>query len=276
MSTVYDVAVVGSRGFLGSAIASEFERRGAHVGRFTKEQPFAGGAATVVWAAGHVTPADTTRRQAALADLAGLVGAARRSAPSPHIVLLSSGGAVYGPPALAPFSEADEPSPPNEYGRIKLAEERLLADAGLPHTTLRIANPFGPAQVAGGRPQGVIGVWMRAVLAGEPITIFGDGSTVRDFVYVDDVAAAVAAAVERAPEGPINIGSGLGTSLADLLETLRATVGTREIDVRREPARGVDPPANWLEVSRALEELDWRPATSLAEGLARTWAAVST
>ena len=72
MSTVYDVAVVGSRGFLGSAVAAELEHRGAHVGRFTKEHPYTAGASTVVWAAGHVTPADTTR---------GSIGAIRSFMP---------------------------------------------------------------------------------------------------------------------------------------------------------------------------------------------------
>ena len=198
MSTVYDVAVVGSRGFLGSAVAAELERRGAHVGRFTKEHPYTTGAATVVWAAGHVTPADTTRGKHNIGDLTRLIDAARRSAHLPHVVLLSSGGAVYGPPSVAPFRETDEPSPANEYGRIKLAEETLLAAEGVPHTVLRISNPYGPDQVSkavravGG--QGVVGHWLAAIRTGTPVTIFGDGTAIRDYVYVDYVAHAIATA----------------------------------------------------------------------------------
>ena len=111
-------------------------------------------------------------------------------------MLLSSGGAVYGPPAVAPFRETDEAAPANEYGRVKLAEEWLLARAGLPHTILRIANPYGPEQVSraarslGG--QGVVGHWLAAIRTGQAVTIFGDGSAVRDYVYIDDAAAAVA------------------------------------------------------------------------------------
>jgi len=278
VSTVYDVAVVGSRGFLGSAIAAELERREAFVGRFTKDTPFDGGAATVVWATGRVTPADPTHGAEAIDDIERMLQAASRATEPPHVVLLSSGGAVYGRPASAPFTETDPPSPANDYGRIKLTEERLLADSGLPHTVLRIANPYGPAQVAraagsvGG--QGVVGYWLAAILAAAPVTIFGDGSAVRDYVYVDDTAAAVAATVERRPTGVINIGSGVGTSLAELLNVVTATVAPQPVDVRREPPRGVDPAAAWLDVRRARDVLGWSATTTLSEGIAATWAAV--
>ena len=278
MSTVYDVAVVGSRGFLGSAVAAELERRGAHVGRFTKEHPYTTGAATVVWAAGHVTPADTTRGEHNIGDLTRLIDAARRSAHLPHVVLLSSGGAVYGPPSVAPFRETDEPSPANEYGRIKLAEETLLAAEGIPHTVLRISNPYGPDQVSkavravGG--QGVVGHWLAAIRTGTPVTIFGDGTAVRDYVYVDDVAHAIATATERRPAGLVNIGSGVGTSLAELLGVVTQAVAPHPVAVNTQPPRGVDPAAAWLDVGRAAEVLDWRPTTPLAEGIARTWALV--
>ena len=285
MSTVYDVAVVGSRGFLGSAVAAELERRGALVGTFTKDIPFisageiADAANTVVWAVGHVTPADPTRGDEALGELGRLVDAAERAGQVPHVVLLSSGGAVYGPPSVPPFREDAAPSPANEYGRIKLAEERVLADAGIPHTVLRIANPYGPAQVSnagqtvGG--QGVVGQWLAAVRLGQPVTMFGDGSVVRDYVFIDDAAGAIATAAERRPGTVINVGSGVGTSLAELLEVVASVVAPEVVDVQREPARGVDPAAAFLDVSRARELLEWSPATSLAEGIARTWAVVN-
>lgn len=281
MSTVYDVAVVGSRGFLGSAVAAELDRRGAHVGRFTRDRPYvvdgqlAAVAPVVVWAAGRITPADVSGARAGLAELKAFAEAAHRSADLPSVVLLSSGGATYGPPASAPFAESDRSEPANEYGRVKFAEETELVRSGLDPAILRIANPYGPGQVTRGGAQGVVGAWMRAVLAGQPVTMFGDGSVVRDYIYIDDVAQAVAAAVECEPGGTINIGSGEGTSLSDLLAQVSLTVAPRQIEVRHEPARGIDPPANWLNVARARTELDWAATTSLQDGLARTWAAVS-
>jgi len=272
---VYDVAVVGSRGFLGSAIATEIARRGATVGRFTKQEPFTGGAEVVVWAAGHVSPADTSGADRALQDLRDLVAVAHNS----HVVLLSSGGAVYGPPATAPFRETDEPSPANEYGRIKLAEEKLLADSGIAHTVLRVANPYGPGQVSAASrsrgAQGVIGQWFAAVRDGRPITIFGDGTAVRDYLYIDDLAEAVAIAAERHPGGVINVGSGTGTSLAVLLNQLTDAVAPLPVEVHREPARGMDPPAAWLDPAHALHELGWSATVSVPEGIAKTWAAVA-
>jgi UDP-glucose 4-epimerase len=194
------------------------------------------------------------------------------------VVLLSSGGAVYGPPATAPFSEADDPHPANEYGRIKFAEERLLADEGVAHTVLRIANPYGPAQVSGAARtvggQGVVGHWLASIRIGAPVTVYGDGSAVRDYVYVKDVAAAVATAAERRPGGVINIGSGTGTSLAELLDVVTKAVAPHPVTVHREPPRDVDPAAAWLSVDKARELLGWSATTGLAEGIALTWESV--
>lgn len=276
---MYDVAVVGSRGFLGSAVAAELDRRGAAIGRFTKDNRYDGGARTAVWAAGHITPADTSLAAHALEDFGAFLDIAGSSDHPTHVVLLSSGGAVYGPPAVAPFHETDEPSPANEYGRVKLDEERLLAASGLEHTILRIGNPYGPAQVALARGprggQGVIGHWLAAVQDGRPITLFGDGSVVRDYLYIEDLAAAVATAAERRLPGVVNIGSGAGTSLAELLDLVHDAVAPLEVTVHREPARGIDPPAAWLDTTRARTELGWEPTVSLIEGLSRTWAAVA-
>ena len=279
MSTVYDVAVVGSRGFLGSAAVAALEASGASVATFGKGEPYDGRARTVVWAAGHVTPADTSLADEALADLQALVG----MASTEHVVLLSSGGAVYGPPASAPFREDHPAHPANDYGRIKLAQEHMLGESGLGHTVLRISNPYGPTQVTAAlattahhprRGQGVIGHWLAAIHDGSPVTLYGDGSTVRDFLYIDDLGEAVAAAALGRPGGVINIGSGEATSLAGLLELVHHAVALHPVEVIREPARGIDPPANWLDVSRAREVLGWQPRVGLAEGLARTWAAV--
>ncbi len=123
--------------------------------------------------------------------------------------------------------------------------------------------------------QGVVGLWLHAIRAGSPITLFGDGGAVRDFVYIADVADAIECAADVAPQGIINLGSGVGTSLAQLLEVIRVTVAPHEVEVMREPARGIDPAANWLDVSRAHKQLGWQATTSLADGIARTWASVN-
>jgi UDP-glucose 4-epimerase len=277
---VYDVAVVGSGGFLGGATVTALSASGARVGRFTRDIPLVDGgkltarADAVVWAVGAVTPHDTGLADEQLGALAAFLTAASSAAHVPHVVLLSSGGAVYGPPSTAPFAESEPARPANAYGELKLAEERSLAASGLPHTVLRIANPYGPGQ-GFRRGQGVVAAWLAAARSQTPITLYGDGSTVRDYVFEADCASAILAAVERRPDGIVNVGSGVGVTLAELLERVIDTVAPVRVDVERLPARGEDPAGAWLDVRRAGELLNWRPSTSLADGLARTWAAVS-
>lgn len=277
VTSVYDVAVVGSGGFLGTAAAAAIAASGAHVEGFTKARPvvvdgdLATDAAVLVWCVGLITPQRTDLAEEQLSVFAEALDAAGRAERVPHVVLVSSGGAVYGPPSVAPFAESEPPHPANRYGEVKLAEERALAASGLDHTMLRIANPYGPGQT-GATGQGVVGAWLHAIRAGAPVPFYGDGSVTRDYVFIEDCADAIAITAERRPGGIINIGSGAGTSLAELLSVVEESVAPRPVHVDRRPARGVDPADAWLVVSRAAEVLGWRATTSLADGVARTWA----
>ncbi len=283
---MYDVAVVGSGGFLGDAAVRELTRRGHRVSLHPRHDPLvvdgrwserARGVHTVVWAAGSVTPAVAAERpELAREELAVLEEAVEASAAldvPPRIVLMSSGGAVYGHPGLPPYREDHEPHPANAYGEFKLAQERLVRRAGAPATALRIANAYGPGQQGGGK-QGVLAIWMDAVLAGEPIRVYGDPDAERDYVYVDDVADLVATVVER-PDAPavVNAGSGRPTHLADLADLVRYTVAPLEPAIERHAARGHDAPSTWLDVSLARHALGWTPRMSLADGLRRMWEA---
>ncbi|WP_172657634.1 NAD-dependent epimerase/dehydratase family protein [Demequina maris] len=284
MSTVYDVAVVGSGGFLGSAIHAGLAARGARVTGFTRQDPVlvddalasrAADVPVIVWAAGGVTPTVAAEDpEAVAAELDGFrafaAAAAGRPVP-PRIVLLSSGGAVYGRPAVPPYAESDAPAPPNAYGAYKLAQERILAEAGLGSTAMRIANAYGPGQ-RGAHGQGVLAIWMRAVRAGEAITLLGDGAVARDYVHVDDVVDAVARIVAAAaPPAVVNVGSGVPTSLAALLDLLGEAVGRDRMRVDRRPSRGVDPDSTWLDVTLARDVLGWEPRVALAAGIADMW-----
>ena len=190
-----------------------------------------------------------------------------------RIVFISSGGTVYGVPRHLPIREDHPTDPKVSYGIVKLAIEKYLAlyhaQRGLGYVVLRVANPFGERQrvdVA----QGAVAVFVDRALRQLPIEIWGDGSVVRDYVYVADVARAFVRAVEY--EGPpcvLNIGSGTGYSLNDLVDRLE-TMLSRSIERRYLPSRGIDVPRNVLDIARARTELLWTPTVTLDDGIVRT------
>jgi UDP-glucose 4-epimerase len=190
------------------------------------------------------------------------------------VVFGSSGGTVYGQVNALPISEDTPNVPLTSYGVGKLTVERYLDVFhnlfGLHTIAIRPSNPYGERQNLD-RPQGAVGVFMKALVQGSPIEIWGDGRVVRDYFYVGDLADAYRRAVESPiTRGVFNVGSGVGLSLLRLVDVLREVTGaTPEVVLR--PARAIDVPANVLDVRRAARELGWTPKVSLAEGLERTW-----
>jgi UDP-glucose 4-epimerase len=189
------------------------------------------------------------------------------------IVFASSGGAVYGIPAMVPIPEHHATNAICSYGIQKLAIEQYLrlyhSLHGLDYCVLRIANAFGERQ----RPdasQGAVTVFLHKALHGECIDVWGNGSTVRDYVYVGDVARAFCRAARHIGAPNIfNIGSGRGLSLNELISSIEALLG-RPIVKRYLPSRPFDVPVNVLDISRARMHLDWRPRHSFEDGLAKT------
>jgi len=192
-----------------------------------------------------------------------------------RIVFSSSGGTVYGRPRQIPISEQHPTNPICSYGITKLTIEKYLSlyhDLyGLEYVVLRPANAYGEGQDAS-RQQGAVAAFLAHVQAGKPIVIWGDGSVVRDYVYVKDVARACALATEaRVQSAVFNIGTGQGTSLRELVEMIGQVTDVTP-DVTYAPGRPVDVPVNILDASLAKQEMGWEPRVTLAEGLRRTWA----
>jgi UDP-glucose 4-epimerase len=189
------------------------------------------------------------------------------------VVFSSSGGTVYGVPAAVPIAETHPTEPLCSYGIHKLAIEKYLqlerALHGLDYCILRPSNPYGERQrtdVA----QGAVAVFLERALRGQPIEIWGDGSVVRDYVYVGDVAEAFVRAMSHdGAQRVFNVGSGTGTSLRELVERIGELLG-RKLAVDYHPGRRVDVPVNVLDSSAAARALGWRARTSLAQGLQRT------
>jgi UDP-glucose 4-epimerase len=199
-----------------------------------------------------------------------------RRAGTRRFVYISTGGAGYGDTDVVPTPESHPTRPVSPYGTSKVAAELYLgcweALHGLSGVVLRLANIYGPRQNPHGEA-GVVAIFTDRLLKGEPCIINGDGLQTRDYVYVGDVAEAALLALER-PEvtGPINIGTGVETTVVALFEALRAAFGHGES--RHGPARPGEQRRSLLDASRARQVLGWTPRVGLDEGLRRTVAAV--
>ena len=200
-----------------------------------------------------------------------LFEAARRHGAR-RIVFASTGGAIYGEQSGPPADETHPCRPRSPYAVAKLAVGHYLdyfcATFGLEAVVLRYANVYGPRQDSHGEA-GVVAIFMQRILAGLAPTIFGDGEQVRDFVYVEDVAAAVLAAVGH-DGGVFNVGSGEPTSVERLHAHCREVSGDGRPPEYGPPRPG-DVKRSVLDPSRAERQLGWRAQTSLEDGLRRTW-----
>lgn len=201
-----------------------------------------------------------------LLDLMKISGVSR-------IVYLSSGGTVYGVPEVSPISETHSLKPICSYGVIKVAIENYLlmyqSQFGFESVILRASNPYGERQGHGG-VQGVVGTFLWRIAKGEAIQVWGDGSVVRDFIHVSDLANLCAQCAETGLTGTYNVGSGEGTSIGDIVDVI-GTVSGRDFCLEYKPERGFDVPHVVLDTSAIRARLSWRPEISLCTGIEGTW-----
>jgi UDP-glucose 4-epimerase len=195
-----------------------------------------------------------------------------REAGVRKVVFSSTGGAIYGEQDTFPAPEGHPQRPVSPYGVSKAAGELYLgfyrAQYGLSSVALRYANVYGPRQNPHGEA-GVVAIFTERLLRGEPCTIYGSGRQTRDFVYALDVARANLLAAEREVEGPINIGTGVETSVSELHGLLAQAAGVGE-KPRYAAAKPGEQMRSSLDNSLARTALGWAPTVSLREGLAAT------
>ena len=241
-----------------------------------------GEADVVIFMAGTSTPVHADRHTAS--SMLDSVATAltvldlMRGSSTRRVVLPSSGGTVYGEPRQLPTDESQPLDPISIHGLNSVVTERYAQfysnRHGLDVAVLRYSNVYGPGQT-GRRGQGVIAAWSRALALGDPVTVFGDLGVRRDFVFASDAAAAtVAAAFAAEAVGTFNVGSGTGVTLAEVLDLVLDAAGSR-VEVRQQPARGLDVSATALDCSRLAAVTGWVPTTPLAEGIQMSWEWVS-
>ena len=197
-----------------------------------------------------------------------------RAAHVRKVVFASSGGTVYGIPDVIPTPETAPTDPISAYGIGKLAIEKYLALYrrlhGTDYNILRIANPYGPGQ-SPFKKQGVVASILYRALCGQPFEIWGTGEVARDFIYVDDVAAAfIEAAQYSGTHRIMNVGSGHGLTIDQVVADVQRVLALTGVAVVRKPGRAADVPVSILDTSLIKAETSWRPRVAWIDGLAQT------
>lgn len=189
------------------------------------------------------------------------------------VVFLSSGGTVYGRESACPLKEDTPTYPISSYGVQKITIEKLLylyyCMYGLDYRVIRLANPYGPYQ----RPNGVLGAvttFTYKALMGEPITVYGNGSVVRDYIFIEDAIRAIQCIVGgEAPYRTFNVGCGYGISIRDLLDSIQSTL-EMDLNIEYMEGRNVDVPVNYLDISRYESCYGKLHPADLSTGIRRT------
>jgi UDP-glucose 4-epimerase len=209
-----------------------------------------------------------------------LVEAVRQSRHATRFIFSSTGCAIYGDFVPVPTREQEPKDPESPYGIAKLSAEYYLAYYarvhGLDTVALRYSNVYGPRQNPHGEA-GVVAIFCARILAGRPLTVFGEGTQTRDYVYVQDVARANVAAATRPLARPaqldvraFNVGTSRQTTVLELAEGLLRAAGS-SVAVEHAPARSGEQQRSAIVIDKTARELGWQPQVELEEGLRRTF-----
>lgn len=274
-----EVSIIGSKGFIGSSLVAFlqndlnkvqlFESRNSYIGDFGQFKENILDSETIVWCASKVNPINAQLNSKLVLDEIELWRnfveyIARNSTKSPDLIFMSTGGCIYSGDN-PPFSEDAEAKGSNAYGKMKSEMEKILLNSGLRYKILRVANVYGLGQPFG-RGQGVIAEWINRIKNSQPIEIFGDKESYRDYIHVNDLCLAIYNCLTIEGSYTLNIGSGKPTSLYEILQLLIQYSGIN-FDVNESEARNVDRNSYWLDTRYAQKLLNWKPTISLQDGI---------
>lgn len=300
------VVVTGGAGFIGSHLVDalvergddvividhykreklRFENHGARVHRvsfghesvkqiFADERPevVVHLAAQISVTASIIDPIDDAQRN--IIESLKLLNIAERSGCK-RFVFISSGGAIYGDHPVRPTPVIDDAFPLSPYGVAKFGFEHYLAGikpgSGMRTIVLRFANIFGPRQQLKSTGEGnVMALYLARIITGEPVVIFGDGSATRDYVFVRDAVNAILAAMHGDAIGIVNIGTGVGTTVQEVYDTIMDIHGKKH-PLRYEPLRKGEVLHSVIDPSTGYSMLGWRANVSFREGMEEMYA----
>lgn len=189
------------------------------------------------------------------------------------VVFISSGGTVYGKDVHCPIKENYNTDPISSYGIQKLTIEKLLYlynyMYGLDYRIIRLSNPYGPYQ----RPNGMLGAvttFTYHAMTNKEIIVYGDGSVVRDFIFIDDAVRGILNIVNgESKYKTFNLGCGYGTSIKSVLNCIESTLKC-DLNISYRESRKVDVPVNYLDISRYEKQFGTLDTVSLSTGIKRT------
>jgi UDP-glucose 4-epimerase len=191
---------------------------------------------------------------------------------SPHVVFISTGGAMYGEQETFPAPENHVIRPNSIYGQSKRVSEIYLEfwarEMGLSYTALRLANVYGPRQNPHGEA-GVVAIFSESLISGKVPTIYGAGDQTRDFVYVKDVARAVQTVADRKIPGIFNIGTGIETSVNALYAMIAQSLGSG-VKAKYAPKKEGEQMRSSIDSALAQKTFGWRPQVTIGDGIGQT------
>lgn len=196
----------------------------------------------------------------------------RDVAPKAHFVFASTGGAIIGEYDGA-INEGIPPRPVSPYGATKLAVEGLLSaytgSFGMPSAAMRFSNVYGPNSE---RKSSVVAMFCKNYMASGRLQVNGDGKQTRDYIYIDDICQAIWKTIQTGGTGPFQLGTGVGTSINELVEILKAVDPSKPLEIVNAPDLPGEVKHNVCDITRARTELGFAPEYDLKRGVDETLA----
>jgi UDP-glucose 4-epimerase len=190
------------------------------------------------------------------------------------IIYLSSGGTVYGNAAIVPTPEDTILQPISSYGIVKGAIENYISMYSklydLQSLIIRPANLYGNRQGHSG-VQGLINTLLEKIANKEEVTIYGNGNSVRDYIFIDDLVKLLCTAMDKNALGVFNAGSGVGYTVNQIIESI-TNISGKKANINMAPARSFDVEKMILDITKAGKQIGWKPSTSIEEGIKQMWA----
>lgn len=292
------ILVLGGSGFIGSHIVNALIERGHSIRVLDRSQKNIFPEAVEVFAADYSdtmalsesligmdlvihlisTSVPSTSNKDPISDVNGnlintlkLLDAMKKSDVK-RIIYFSSGGTVYGKPKVIPIPETHENNPLCSYGVVKLAIEKYLlmyqALYGIECTIMRPSNPYGSGQAHNG-VQGFIGTCLHSALKDKTLTLWGDGSVIRDYIHITDVVSATMSVIDKNLIGAYNIGYGKGYSLLEIIQFVEDVTG-KKVDIDFKERRDFDIPEMILDITKLRNLSGWNPLSDIRTGIQLT------